>query len=374
MNNQPQSLYIHIPFCEAICDYCDFPKLQYFRIFAEKYLQKLKEEMDSYKISHPLKTIYIGGGTPTCLEDDLFEELLKIVDPYTKSVLEYTIEANPESLSVDKLKMMKAYGVNRLSIGVESTNDQILKAINRHHTFQDVKIAIKNAQKLGFNNINVDLILGLPNATKRQLEKDLDNLLSLPITHISCYSLSVHPHTTFYLKGIKEQSGDVERELYDYVESYLKEAGFIHYEISNWSKPGYESVHNFTYWKDETYYGVGLGAAGYVDGVRYTNTLSINEYLNGITCKEKENVSLEDDKEYFLMLNLRTNRGVILKEYQERFHEDFYKKNEETINRFVNDELMVFDKKEERIYLTYSGMMILDTILLELINGNGVTR
>lgn len=374
MNNQPQSLYIHIPFCEAICDYCDFPKLQYFRIFAEKYLQKLKEEIESYKISHTLKTIYIGGGTPTCLEDDLFAELLKIVEPYAKNISEYTMEANPESLTIEKLKLMKQFGVNRLSIGVESTNDRILKAINRHHTFQDVKTAIKNAKMIGFNNINVDLILGLPNATKEQLKKDLDNLLSLPITHISCYSLSVHPHTNFYIKGIKEQNSDIERQLYDYVYERLKEANFIHYEVSNWAKENYESQHNFTYWKDEPYYGVGLGAAGYINGIRYTNTLSINEYLKGITVKEKEMITINDDKEYFLMLNLRTNRGVILKEYKEKFHEDFYKENKKIIQQYIADGLMTFNEKEERIYLTYPGMMILDTILLEFMNGNSFNR
>ena len=204
-NNSPKSLYIHIPFCEALCDYCDFPKLQYFTFFAAKYLIYLQKELDSYNIGKDLKTIYIGGGTPTSLEDHLFEKLLKMVLPYTKNIQEYTIEANPESLSLNKLKLMKNYGVNRLSIGVESTDDKILKTINRHHTFSDVKKAIKMAKEVGFDNINVDLILGLPHCLKPQLKKDLDNLLSLPITHISCYSLSIHPHTSFYLRGIKER-------------------------------------------------------------------------------------------------------------------------------------------------------------------------
>lgn len=367
MNNHPVSLYIHIPFCEAICDYCDFPKLQYFRIFAEKYLIKLEEEIKSYKIGNDLKTIYIGGGTPTSLEDDLFEKLLRILEPYAKSVKEYTVEANPESLSLNKLKLMKQYGVNRLSIGVESTDDKILKAINRHHTFKDVQIAIANAIKVGFDNINVDLILGLPNALKPQLKKDLDNLLSLPISHISCYSLSVHPHTAFYLKGITEQNSDIERELYDYVEERLKEVGFIHYEISNWAKPGKESIHNYRYWKDEPYYGVGLGASGYVSNARYTNTFSINKYLEGQTIQEKEEVSLNDDKEYFLMLNLRTIRGIILKEYQERFNEDFYQINKDKIDHYIQEGLMLWSKDQTSLYLSYSGMMILDTILLELI-------
>ena len=367
MNKPPKALYIHIPFCESICDYCDFPKLQYFRIFAEKYLDYLQKEIESYKVSKDLETIYIGGGTPTCLDDDLFLKLLEIVEPYAENVKEYTIEANPESLSKDKLKMMKNHHVNRLSIGVESTNDRILKAINRHHTYEDVKTAINSAVSLGFNNINVDLILGLPHALKSQLKEDLDNLLSLPISHLSCYSLTVHPHTLFYLRGIKPQNSDIERELYDYVESRLNEAGFIHYEVSNWAKPGKESLHNYTYWEDEQYYGVGMGASGYIGDMRYTNTLSINDYLNGKTINEKEVVTKDDDKEYFIMLNLRTIRGIILKEYNDRFDEDFYENSKESIERFIKEGLMIYNKEEGRIFLTYPGMMILDTILMELL-------
>ena len=370
MNKSPSSLYIHIPFCEAICDYCDFPKLQYFRNFALRYIEKLKEEIASYHVGE-LKTIYIGGGTPTALEDDLFEDILSFVFPYTKGVEEYTIEANPESLSLTKLKLMKKYGVNRLSIGVESTDDKILSLINRHHTYQDVVTAINNAISVGIDNINVDLILGLPHVKKDGLKKDLDNLLSLPIKHLSCYSLSVHPHTVFYLKGIQESSGDQEREYYDLVEEMTKANGFIHYEVSNFAKPGYESKHNYVYWKDEQYYGCGLGAAGYIGNIRYTNTRSLDKYLIGEFIEEKEVVELSDDKEYFLMLNLRTIRGVILKEYQERFNEDFYKKNQDKIDSFIKRGLLIYDRKEGRIYPTYQGMMILDTMLLDLFNENG---
>ena len=369
--NKPSSLYIHIPFCEAICDYCDFPKLQYFRNFAIKYLEKLKEEINSYHIDNNLKTIYIGGGTPTALEDDLFEELLSFIFPYSKGVEEYTVEANPESLSLTKLKLMKKYGVNRLSIGVESTDDKILKLINRHHTYQDVINAVNNAKSVGFNNINVDLILGLPHVHKDGLKKDLTNLLSLPITHLSCYSLSIHPNTVFYLKGIKESSGDKEREYYDLVEEMTKTNGFIHYEVSNYAKKGYESKHNYVYWKDERYYGVGLGASGYIDDIRYTNTRNLNKYLSMDYKEEKEEVSIKDDKEYFLMLNLRTIRGIILKEYQDRFNEDFYQKNKDLIDEYIDRGLLIYDENEGRIYPTYQGMMILDTMLLEFFKENG---
>ena len=364
--NNISSLYIHIPFCEHLCDYCDFPKLQYFRTFAEKYIKELKDELSSYDIQKPLKTIYVGGGTPTSLDDDLFLELLETLDQYRDGVEEYTIECNPESLSVNKLKMMKDHGVNRLSIGVESTNDEILRLINRHHTYEDVKSAVKNARNAGFRNINVDLILGLPHSSIHQLESDLNNLLSLDIQHISCYSLTVNPHTVFDIKGIKAPPDDVLRELYDVVENKLKENGFIHYEISNWCKPGLYSRHNLTYWKDEQYYGIGMGAAGYIGYKRYRNTLSINEYLHHHYIDEEEIVNNSEDKTYYLMLNLRTIFGLNLLDYQGKFHENLLKKKKKSIDKFINDGLLKLE--DDALIPTYEGMMVEDLIVLELIS------
>lgn len=365
--NKPNSLYIHIPFCENLCDYCDFPKLQYFRNFAKDYLVALKKELDSYHIDkNDIQTIYVGGGTPTALEDDLFLELLKIIKPYSEGVKEYTFEANPESLSKEKLQMMKEYHVNRLSIGVESTNDDVLKAINRHHTFKDVQTAVLNARNLGFDNINVDLIIGLPQVSKSLLIKDLDNVLTLNVDHISCYSLSVHPNTVFGIKKIEEPSGDLARDYYDIVEDKLLKNGFIHYEISNWCKPGKESLHNFTYWKDEQYYGIGMGAAGYIGNKRYRNTLSINEYLHHHYIDEEELVDNSEDKTYYLMLNLRTIFGLNLLDYQEKFHENLLKKKKKSIDKFINDGLLKLE--DDTLIPTYEGMMVEDLIVLELIS------
>ena len=363
--NKPKALYIHIPFCEHICDYCDFTKLQYFTIFAEPYLKHLKIELDNYQINHQLETIYVGGGTPTSLEDDLFVKLLKIIEPYSHNVKEYTFECNPESLSEYKLLMMKAYGVNRLSIGVESTNDEILKAINRHHTYADVKNAIVRAQKVGFDNTNVDLILGLPGSDLSQLKLDLTNLLSLGIQHISCYSLTVHPNTVFFLKNISEPLSDQSRELYDYVESYLSKNGFVHYEISNWALPGKESHHNMVYWKNEQYYGVGLGASGYVNNIRYTNTKSITEYLKGKTRDIEETVTREDDIEYQIMLNLRTINGLNLSDFKNKFGYDLLEAKEKEINQLIDRKLLRLNNNI--LSPTYEGMMVLDTIILDLI-------
>ena len=363
-NKEPLSLYIHIPFCEHICDYCDFPKLQYFRLFAENYLKAFKKELDSYKIRHQLKTIYIGGGTPTALEDDLFVELLKIVEPFTKGVREYTIEANPESLSKEKLDLMKAYGVNRISIGVESTNDEVLKNINRHHTFQDVQTAVLNARNAGFDNLNVDLIIGLPDVNKEQFLSDLKNVMSLKVEHISCYSLTVHPNTVFGIKKVIEPEEEFARDIYDLAHDFLKENGFVHYEISNWAKPGYESKHNYTYWINEPYYGVGLGASGFINDIRYTNTRNLKKYLKGEYIEEKSENTIEDDKFCTIMLNLRTVEGIDLNQYKDKYGEDLRLKYQEQIDGFINDGYLTIEN--EHLCPTYNGMMILDQIIMEL--------
>ena len=353
--NNIHSLYIHIPFCNKICDYCDFTKLQYFRNFAVSYLKALKDELKSYKIKN-LKTIYIGGGTPTALEDDLFLELLKMIEPYTKGVEEYTFEANPESLTLKKIKMLKEHSVNRISIGVQTTNDKILQAVNRDHTFEQVKTAIKNLKDNGIDNINVDLILGLPHSSKKILKEDLKNVLSLDIKHISCYGLTVNPHTALYNNGFKEPESDVLRDFYDEVEQTLKSQGFVHYEVSNWAKPGYQSKHNLTYWRNEEYYGCGLGASGYIKDIRYKNTVNLSQYLKRVFVSEKEKVSEKDKITYQIMLNLRTIEGLDV---------NFVKGKESIVEELIKRNLLV--KKNDCLIPTFEGMMILDQIILKLL-------
>ena len=353
--NNIHSLYIHIPFCNKICDYCDFTKLQYFRKFAVSYLDALKDELASYNIGK-LKTIYVGGGTPTALEDDLFLELLKIIDPFREGVKEYTFEANPESLSLEKIKMLKEHGVNRVSLGVQTTNDKILQAVNRDHSFEQVKTAIKNLKEQGIDNINVDLILGLPHTSKKILENDIKNVLSLGVKHISCYGLTVNPHTALFNKGFEEPSGDELRQYYDIVEDILKENGFIHYEVSNWAKPGYQSEHNLTYWRNEQYYGVGLGASGYIGETRYKDTINLSQYLTRAFISEKEKVSDKDKLTYQIMLNLRTIEGLDINYVQDK---------ESIVDELVKEGLLI--KEQNKLLPTYEGMMILDQIILKLL-------
>ena len=319
------------------------------------YLKGLKDELKSYKIKN-LKTIYVGGGTPTALEDDLFLELLQMIEPYTKGVKEYTFEVNPESLTLEKIKMLKEYGINRISLGVQTTNDKILQAVNRDHTFEQVKTAINNLKANGIDNINVDLILGLPHTSKKILKEDLQNVLSLDIKHISCYGLTVNPHTALFNKGFKEPESDALRDFYDLAEQTLKENGFIHYEVSNWAKPGYMSEHNLTYWRNEQYYGVGLGASGYIKDIRYKNTVNLSQYLKRVYISEKEKVSERDKITYQIMLNLRTIEGLDM---------SFVKGKELVVDELVEQGLLTCE--HNKLIPTYEGMMILDQVLLSLI-------
>ena len=367
MTNLTKSLYIHIPFCEHLCDYCDFTKLQYFRIYAEPYIDKLIDEIESYNIKD-LETIYVGGGTPTSLEDDLFDKLFTYLSKYSKDIKEFTVECNPESLTESKLQILKNAGVNRLSLGIESTDDNVLKAINRRHTFNDIINAISLARTYGFNNIAVDLILGLPNVTLKMLEKDIYNILSLNVEHISTYSLTVHENTVFGVKGIKEPSEEYSRLGYDLMHEILTKAGYEHYEISSFAIRGRKSRHNLTYWKNERYYGCGLAAAGYIDNFRYKNTRNIIKYLNNKDfIEEKEYLTPKDIKDYYVILNLRTNEGISLDEYQNYFNEDFYLTYQDVLDGFIKDNLLVFDKEKRVIFPTYEGFMILDSIIIKLI-------
>ena len=361
---KPASLYIHIPFCEHICDYCDFTKLQYFRKFAETYLEALEKELKSYDIGE-LKTIYVGGGTPTALEDDLFEQLLEMIKPYSKGVIEYTFEANPESLSETKIKLLKKYGVNRISLGVQSTNDEILKYINRNHSFKEVQKCVELLKENSLNNINVDLILGLPHVNDKYLKEDLNNITSLDIKHVSCYALTIHPHTVLFNKGHKELDGDQMRHYYDIVERFLASDNFIHYEVSNWSKEGKESLHNLTYWRNEQYYGCGLGAPGYIGDVRYKNTTNLTKYLKGDYVEEKEIVTKQDKFTYEIMLGLRTYEGINLRKVLREYGVDLFKTKEKEIIEMMKEDLVFC--KNDHLIATYQGMMILDSIILKLI-------
>ncbi len=315
-----ESAYIHIPFCSHICNYCDFAKVLYQKKWIFNYLDALKKEIQLNYQNELLKTIYIGGGTPTALDLEEFKYLLEIISTLNKQKeYEYTIECNVESLTEEKVKSMKQYGVNRISIGVETFHKHHLKIMNRHHTKEQVVEAILLLKKYGFQNINIDFIYALPNETIEEVVSDLCNFLKLDIPHISTYSLMIEPNTPFYLNHIKTIEEELDFSMYEKICRTLKKNGYEHYEISNFAQPGYESKHNLAYWNNAFYYGFGLGASGYIPEIRYTNTRNLTKYCNGEFCFNQEKIDFKTKMENEMILGLRKLEGVNLIQFKQKY-------------------------------------------------------
>ena len=364
MVNNPKALYIHIPFCEHICKYCDFTKLFYFSKFEKPYLEALKKEISS-KVKNKIFTLYYGGGTPTALSDESFEDILSFASKFLESDYEFTVEANVENLTESKLDIMKRCGVNRLSIGVQSTCNKLLKEIGRHHTFEDAQKIIKLAKSKGFSNINIDFIYGFKNESLNDLKKDLEEFIKLDIDHISIYSLIVVKGSMFFNEGYKTQDEENSRKHYEYIVEFLRKHGYERYEISNFARNKKYSRHNLTYWHNEEYFGCGLGASGYVSGVRYENTKSLPEYIKGTYISSSEKVDSKLLEEYFLITNLRLEQGFKRKDYQKLFNLDFEDKYKNKINNF--ELTKYFNFTIDSISLNDEGLLMMDFILLKLL-------
>lgn len=364
MRKKIDALYVHIPFCEHLCAYCDFTKLFYNEHFAGPYLKALFQEIDYYRINK-VKTIYIGGGTPTALSIVELDYLLAKVSPKLESGGEFTVEGNVENLSYDKLILLKKYGVNRLSIGVEATSEKALKLLGRNHTFDDAKKVIQKAKDLGFDNINVDLIYGYPGQSLIDLRNDLDNVLSLKVEHISIYSLTVEKGTMFAVKNIKEQDDEQSRIFYEEILKTLRSHGYKRYEVSNFALPNHFSKHNLTYWKDECYFGIGLGASGYIDNYRYSNTKNLNKYIKGNFLDEREVLSYEEEIEDFLLTNFRLEDGFKASIFKERFGVEFMDLFAKKAKKLIDNKLLI--AIGDTIKLSDEGILLLNRVLLDLL-------
>lgn len=313
------SCYIHIPFCKKICSYCDFCKLYYDTGYVLSYLEVLKSEIDTFYQGEKLNTIYIGGGTPSSLSILELEKLFSILSILKKSSsCEVTIEANFDSITEEKIDMFKKYGINRISFGIETTHDWILKRMNRTLDLEYVRHIISYCKRVGITNINVDLMYAFPGETLEELEEDIDFILSLDVSHISTYSLILEKHTKLYLDKENSISEELDAEMYELICSKL--SNFKHYEISNFAKDDFYSRHNLCYWKNNCYYGFGLGASGYLKDVRYSNTRSITHYLQKKYRYEEVFLSIYDKMEYEVILNLRTNFGISKEKFVTRYH------------------------------------------------------
>ena len=315
------SVYIHIPFCKSICTYCDFSKVLYNSEWVVKYLVALKNEIKDRYMGESINTIYIGGGTPSALSLKEIEYVLLLTNLFKKDKLkEFTFECNIEDINEDLLMLLKKYQVTRLSIGIESFDENNLLLMKRKCEYKDALNKIKLARAYGFNNINLDLIYALPGENLGILKKDLKQILSLNPEHISTYSLMIQDNTFLNYKKINSIDEDVDAQMYEYICKKLKKEGYSHYEVSNFSKEGFESKHNLVYWNNEEYYGFGCGASGYISGVRYDNTRSLTNYIKGDINSTDNLISKESDMEYEVILGLRKTKGINLQNFYNKYH------------------------------------------------------
>ena len=369
MQTKPTSAYVHIPFCTQICYYCDFSKVFIKNQPVDSYLEHLIEEYDSYDIKK-LRTLYIGGGTPTALSAPQLAFLLeKLTEKLDLSYLEeLTIEANPGDLDQEKIAVLKDSPVNRVSLGVQTFNDRMLKQIGRSHSEKDIYENIANLKKAGFDNISIDLIYALPKQTMEDVKTNVSKAIALDIPHMSLYSLILENHTVFMNRMRRGKlplpKEDLEAEMFDYIIAELEKAGFEHYEISNFSKPGFESRHNLMYWDNAEYYGIGAGASGYVDGVRYKNHGPIRHYLQAVEAGnarvQEEVLTLKEKMEEEMFLGLRKKSGVSKKRFEEKFGLSFEDQYGAVVFELTEQGLLVPDR--DIVRMTKQGLFLGDTV------------
>ena len=369
MQAKPSSGYVHIPFCTQICYYCDFSKVFIKNQPVDAYLEHLIQETRSYEIGK-LRTLYIGGGTPTALSAQqlayLLTELPKVMD--LSEVEEFTIEANPGDLDPDKIAVLKNSRVNRVSLGVQTFDNKMLKKIGRSHQEQDIYDNIRHLKQAGFDNISIDLIYALPGQTMEQVKENVAKAIDLDIPHMSLYSLILENHTVFMNRMRRGKlplpKEELEAEMFEYIIEELEKAGFEHYEISNFSKPGFESRHNLVYWDNAEYYGLGAGASGYVDGIRYKNHGPIRHYLEAVEAGKaritEEHLTLEEKMEEELFLGLRKKTGVSKARFEEKFGISFDQRYGEVVASLTEQGLLVPDDKQVR--MTKRGLFLGDTV------------
>lgn len=365
-----KAAYIHIPFCEHICHYCDFNKVFLKGQPVDEYLDALEEEIRLTLEKHPaepLHSIFVGGGTPTSLSEKQLQRLLFSIKKYLplEQDAEFTFEANPGDLSDEKFRVLFEGGVNRLSFGVQTFDNQLLKAIGRTHRAKDVLTSIEKAKKVGFENISVDLIYSLPNQTLEGFKETLQTALSLDIQHYSGYSLIIEPKTVFYnqmRKGKLPVPGeDAEAEMYSLLMEQMQLAGFQQYEISNFAIPGYESKHNLTYWNNEEYYGFGAGSHSYVAGERIANHGPLKKYMDPIwngTLPSHNIHKVENNEKWEeeMFLGLRKIEGISVDHFIQKFGVDPLSLFKEEIDSLQSRDLIIL--QDDKIALTKKGRFL----------------
>lgn len=374
-NKKELSLYIHIPFCKQKCFYCDFPSYASIDYLREDYVKALCKEIEEKAINYKIKSIFIGGGTPSYLETKEIDKLLKTISKLDlEKGMEFTMECNPGALAEEKLKTMIEGGVNRISMGLQSVQNSLLKDIGRIHTFKEFMENFNLARKVGFKNINVDLMFGLPNQSFDEWKESLETIADLNPEHISAYSLIVEEGTAFYKLWERNKlilpSEEDERRMYSETKEILKAKGYHQYEISNYSKEGYECYHNKVYWKSMNYLGVGSASTSFIDGKRIKNIENVKAYIDGImdnksiVLEEKEN-SKEDNIEEFVFMGLRMIEGISKEEFKRRFKSDIYEIYSKEIKKNIENGLLL--EVGDRLKLTEKGIEFSNSVMSDFI-------
>ena len=378
MKNKEVGIYVHIPFCKRKCDYCDFISYSNKDSKIEEYVESVKKEIELQKIKSEITTVYIGGGTPSYIESKYIKDIINEVKKKNISEnAEITIEVNPGTVTLEKLKDYKSVGVNRLSIGLQSAKNELLNQIGRIHDYEQFLETYNMARKVGFKNINVDLMLGLPNQRISDLKETLEKILELQPEHISVYSLIVEEGTPIANKieqgKLELPEEELERNMYWYVKNTLELNGYKHYEISNFAKQGYESKHNVNCWNQQEYIGIGVAAHSYRDITRYSNTEQLGEYIRNVQRENLERnriiheIQKEDDaKKEYMLLGLRQIEGVKISRFKEKFGDNpiYLFRNE--LKKLVEEELINVD--EDNIRLTNKGIDLANLVWAEFVN------
>lgn len=358
------SIYIHIPFCRSICTYCDFTKILYNRDLVKPYLDELSKEIEDSYENELVKTLYIGGGTPSCLSSSERLELLKIIKKLKlEKHYEFTFECNIEDIDKELLEDLKVMGVNRLSIGIESFDKCKLDFMNRNADYDDVEAKINLIRDYNFQNINLDLMYGIPYERLKDVKKDLSLFLKLNPEHISTYSLIIEDHTICKIREDENIREEEEAKMFNYIVSKLEKNGYEHYEVSNFAKKGYASIHNLCYWNNEEYYGFGLGASGYIKGFRYENTRSFDEYLLGNYRYEEHLVSPQEQMDNEVMLSLRKTSGINLQAFFDKYEVNLQEVY--PVKPLIKNGELIY--KDGHIFINPKYIYVMNEILLKLI-------
>ena len=377
MEKSELGIYIHIPFCVKKCYYCDFISFTNQNENIETYIKSVLKELDEYDLNkYNVTTIYIGGGTPSAISSAYIVNILEKIKEKLENNntewkdIEITIEVNPGTVTKEKLQDYKSVGVNRLSIGLQTTNDNLLKIIGRIHTYKEFLETYKQAEEVGFKNINVDLMIGLPSQTIQDLKDSLNKVIKLEPKHISTYSLILEEDTV--LEKLVESGKlilpdeDMERQMYWYVKNTLELNGYNHYEISNFAKEGFESKHNLNCWEQKQYIGLGLAASSYINNERYSNVSDMKKYLNGSGKIIEEKQSIEDAEKEYMLLGLRKINGVNISKFKEKFACNPLFLFREELNKLVMDKLIAVDTNN--IKLTNKGLDFANLVWEEFVD------